>query len=173
MCRSQFPSLILNPLPKNKSYHVMKGYWNDPENTRKAFVKGWLASGDLATIDENGYARIVGRKKDMIIRGGENIYPREIEEFLFTHQDIQDVQVFGVPDHKYGEQICAFVRKAQGSNLNAVDIRSFCRNKIAHFKIPHYIFFVEEFPLTVSGKPMKFVMRKQAIEMLGLNLKED
>ncbi|MEX0300201.1 MAG: AMP-binding protein [Kordiimonas sp.] len=142
-------------------YCVMKGYWNDEEKTAEAVRDGWMHTGDLATFDSEGYCQIVGRLKDMLIRGGENIYPREIEEFLYTHPDIQDVQVFGVPDEKYGEEVCAWIILKEGTNCNADAVMAFCKDKIAHYKVPRYIHFVEEFPMTVTGKAQKFIMREQ------------
>jgi fatty-acyl-CoA synthase len=127
-----------------------------------------MHTGDLATIDDEGYVRVVGRIKDMIIRGGENIYPREIEEFLYTHPGIADVQVIGVPDARYGEQLMAWVVPRSGSSLTEDDVREFCRGQIAHYKVPHYIKFVDGFPMTVTGKVQKFKMRETAISELGL-----
>ncbi len=156
-----------------RGYCVMLGYWNDPERTRKAIDEAhWIASGDIATIDEEGYCQIVGRIKDMVIRGGENIFPREIEEFLYTHPKIEDVQIIGVPDPKYGEELCAWIKLHQGESATEEEIRDFCRGKIAHFKIPRYIRFVEGFPMTVTGKIQKFVMRQQMAEELGLQAKQ-
>ena len=147
----------------------MLGYWNDPQATAQSIdAAHWMHSGDLATMDAEGYINIVGRIKDLVIRGGENIYPREIEEFLYTHPKISDVQVIGVPDPKYGEEICAWVRLKAGEQETAEEIREFCRGKIAHFKIPRYIQFVDAFPMTITGKIQKFVMRDQSIEDLGL-----
>lgn len=152
-----------------RGFHVMNGYWNDPEKTAEAIdADGWMHSGDLATMDENGYVNIVGRIKDMIIRGGENVYPREIEEFLYTHPDIADAQVIGVPDAKYGEEIMAWVQVADGSELAVEDVLEFCRGKIAHFKVPRYVSFVNEFPMTVTGKVRKAEMREKSIADLGL-----
>jgi fatty-acyl-CoA synthase len=152
-----------------RGFIVMKGYYNMPEATAKAIDKdGWLHTGDLATMDENGYYKITGRLKDMIIRGGENVYPREIEEFLYTNEKVADVQVVGVPDLKYGEEIMAWVKLKQGQSASAEEIREFCRGKIAHYKIPRYVRFVTEFPLTVSGKIQKYKMREVAVEELGL-----
>ncbi len=152
-----------------RGYCVMPGYWNDPEKTAEAIdAAHWIKSGDIATIDAEGYCNIVGRLKDMLIRGGENIFPREIEEFLFTHPKIEDVQVIGVPDPKYGEEVCAWIKLHQGESLSAEEVRAFCRGKIAHFKIPHYIKFVEAFPMTVTGKIQKFIMREQMAKELGL-----
>jgi fatty-acyl-CoA synthase len=147
----------------------MRGYWNDPERTRESIdAAGWMHSGDLATMDEEGYVRIVGRIKDMVIRGGENVYPREIEEFLYTHPDIADVQVIGVPDERYGEELMAWIIPRAGTVLTDEDVRECCRGRIAHFKIPRYVKLVDEFPMTVTGKVQKFRMREQAIEELGL-----
>lgn len=153
-----------------RGYSVMKGYWNDLEKTKEAVDDaGWLRTGDLATLDEAGYCRIVGRVKDMVIRGGENIYPREIEEFLFSHPDIKDVQVFGVPDEKFGEQVCAWVVLHDDATMTEVDLRAYCKGNIAHFKIPHYVRFKSDLPVTVTGKPQKFVMRDEMIAELGLS----
>jgi fatty-acyl-CoA synthase len=153
-----------------RGFIVMKGYYNLPEATAKAIdADGWLHTGDLATMDERGYCKITGRLKDMIIRGGENIYPREIEEFLYTHPKIADVQVVGVPDIKYGEEVMAWVKLKDGQAATSEDIRDFCRDKIAHYKIPRYIKFVSEFPMTVTGKIQKYKMREVAIEELGLD----
>ena len=147
-----------------RGYSVMLGYWEDPERTAEAVdADGWMHTGDLATIDEDGYCRIVGRLKDMVIRGGENISPREIEEFLYTHPDVADVQVFGVPDLKYGEELCAWVRLNQGADCSEDDIRGFCRGRIAHYKIPRYIRFVEGFPMTITGKVQKYLMREAMV----------
>ena len=152
-----------------RGYCVMRGYWSDPERTAEDIDEAhWIRTGDLATMDENGYIRIVGRIKDMLIRGGENIYPREIEEHLYTHSDIDEVEVFGVPDSKYGEEICAWIRLREGSTLTDDEVRDFCRGKLAHFKIPRYIRFVDAFPMTVTGKVQKFVMREQMTEALDL-----
>jgi fatty-acyl-CoA synthase len=154
-----------------RGYSVMSGYWEDPENTATA-VDGarWMHTGDLATIDAEGYCNIVGRIKDMILRGGENIYPREIEEFLFRHPKIEAVQIFGVPDEKYGEEVCAWIKTRAGETLDEGEVRSFCQGQIAHFKIPRFVRFVEAFPMTVSGKPQKFKMREQMIVELGLTV---
>jgi len=152
-----------------RGYCVMLGYWNDPERTKKAIDEAhWIASGDIATIDEEGYCQIVGRIKDMVIRGGENIFPREIEEFLYTHPKIEDVQIIGVPDPKYGEELCAWIKLHEGESVTEEEIRNFCQGQIAHFKFPRYIKFVEGFPMTVTGKIQKFVMRKQMAGELGL-----
>ncbi len=150
-----------------RGYSVMKGYWGEPERTAETIDQdGWLHSGDLGIMDAEGFVQVVGRLKDMIIRGGENVYPREVEEFLFTHPDIQDVQVFGIPDEKYGEQVCAWVQLKNGSQLDADTLRAFCKSKITHFKIPRYIEFVNEFPMTVTGKIQKFRMREMMLEQL-------
>jgi len=153
-----------------RGYSVMLGYWREPEKTADAIDRaGWMHTGDLATMDEDGYVKIVGRIKDMIIRGGENVYPREIEEFLFTHPDILDVQVIGVPDLKYGEEIMAWVRlRPDAGPLNAEGLRAFCENQIAYFKIPRYVHVVEEFPMTVTGKVQKYLLRAKAVELLRL-----
>jgi fatty-acyl-CoA synthase len=156
-----------------RGYSVMLGYWADEEKTREAIdAAGWMRTGDLATIDDEGYCNIVGRIKDMVIRGGENVYPREIEEFLYRHPKVQDVQVIGVPDPRYGEELCAWVRLHDGETATAEEIRDFCRGQIAHYKVPRYVKFVDGFPMTVTGKIQKFVMRRQMIEELGLNLQE-
>jgi fatty-acyl-CoA synthase len=156
-----------------RGYLVMLGYWNDEERTREAIdAAGWMHTGDLATIDAEGYCNIVGRIKDMVIRGGENIYPREVEEFLYRHPKIQDVQVIGVPDPRYGEELCAWVRLRDGECATAEDIRVFCEGRIAHYKVPRYIKFVDAFPMTVTGKIQKFLMREQMIAELGLSLEE-
>ena len=152
-----------------RGYSVMLGYWNDPEKTAEAIDRGrWMHTGDLATIDVAGYGNIVGRIKDMVIRGGENVYPREIEEFLYRHPKVADVQVIGVPDDKYGEELCAWVRLRDGMTSEAEEIRAFCRGQIAHYKVPRYVKFVDGFPMTVTGKIQKFVMREQSIVELGL-----
>jgi fatty-acyl-CoA synthase len=152
-----------------RGYSVMLGYWNDPERTEEVIDgAGWMHTGDLATMDAEGYVNIIGRIKDMIIRGGENVYPREIEEFLYRHEDVVDVQVIGVPDERYGEEIMAWVKVREGSPVTEEGLRDFCRGQIAHFKVPRYVAFVDEFPMTVTGKIQKFKMREQAIAMLGL-----
>ena len=152
-----------------RGFHVMLGYWNDPEKTAEAIdADGWMHSGDLATMDDDGFVNIVGRIKDMIIRGGENIYPREIEEFLYTHPKVADAQVIGVPDERYGEEIMAWVQLAPGESATEDELREFCRGRIAHFKVPRYITFVNEFPMTVTGKVRKIEMREKAIADLGL-----
>ena len=152
-----------------RGYGVMQGYWDDEEKTRETIDDGgWLHSGDIGVMDAEGYTQITGRIKDMIIRGGENIYPREVEEFLYRHPGILDVQVFGVPDEKYGEQVCAWVRVRPGQTLTEEDVQGFCRDQITHFKIPRHIRFVEEFPMTVTGKVQKFRMRElMAAELAG------
>jgi len=152
-----------------KGYSVMRGYWGDDERTREAVVDGWMRTGDLATIDADGYCNIVGRVKDMLIRGGENIYPREIEEFLFRHPKVQSVQVFGVPDPKYGEEVCAWIVLKAGEQATEEEILSFCHDQIAHYKVPRYIRFVPEMPMTITGKVQKFVMRKRMIDELKLD----
>ena len=147
-----------------RGYGVMRGYWDDAERSNEAIdAAGWMHSGDLATIDAQGYCSIVGRLKDMVIRGGENIYPREIEEYLMRHPKVQAVQVFGVPDHRYGEELCAFIVLKAGQAATEEEIRTFCQGQISHHKIPRYIRFVSEFPLTATGKPQKFVMREQMV----------
>jgi fatty-acyl-CoA synthase len=152
-----------------RGYSVMAGYWNDPERTAEAVDRdGWMHTGDLATMDHDGYVNIVGRSKDMVIRGGENLYPREIEEFLYSHPDIADVQVIGVPDDRYGEELMAWVIPRGQATLDAEALRAFCEGKIAHQKIPRYVKLVDAFPMTVTGKVQKFKMREQAIEELGL-----
>jgi fatty-acyl-CoA synthase len=152
-----------------RGYSVMLGYWEDPERTAEAIdAEGWMHTGDQATIDEDGYAKIVGRIKDMVIRGGENVYPREVEEFLYGHPAVGDVQVIGVPDERLGEELMAWVIRKRGAELDADELREFCRGKIAHYKVPRYVKFVDEFPMTVTGKVQKFKMREQAIAELGL-----
>jgi len=152
-----------------RGYSVMGGYWNDPERTAEAIdQQGWMHTGDLATMDGEGYVNIVGRIKDMVIRGGENIYPREVEEFLYSHPDVADVQVIGVPDERYGEELMAWVIPRGAATLDADQLREFCHGKIAHYKIPRYVKLVDEFPMTVTGKVQKFKMREQAIDELGL-----
>jgi fatty-acyl-CoA synthase len=151
-----------------RGYSVMRGYWNDEERTREAIDDGgWMHTGDLATIDARGYCRIVGRVKDMIIRGGENIYPREIEEFLYRHPKIAEVQVFGVPDAKYGEEVCAWIVARPGETMTEDEVKAFCQGQIAHYKMPRYIRFKDAIPMTVTGKPQKFLMRDTMIEELG------
>ena len=150
-----------------RGYSVMRGYWNDEERTRETIdSSGWLHSGDLAEMDVEGYVQIVGRIKDMIIRGGENVYPREIEEFLYTHPDILEAQVFGIPDEKYGEIVCAWVQQRDGVELSAADVRAYCADQITHFKVPSIVRFVDEFPMTVTGKIQKFKMRDATVAEL-------
>jgi fatty-acyl-CoA synthase len=151
-----------------RGYSVMLGYWDDPERTAEVLKDGWMHTGDLATLDDEGYCNIVGRIKDMVIRGGENIYPREIEEFLYRHPAVRDVQVVGVPDAKYGEELCAWLVLKPSESLTEDAVREFCRGQIAHYKIPRYIRFVDAFPMTVTGKVQKFAIRKQMIKELGL-----
>ncbi len=152
-----------------RGYSVMRGYWDDADKTAEAIDAGrWMHTGDLATMDEAGYVNIVGRLKDMVIRGGENVYPREIEEFLYRHPKVQDVQVIGVPDPRYGEELCAWVRLRDGETATEDEIREFCRGQIAHYKVPRYVRFVPEFPMTITGKVQKFVMRERTIADLGL-----
>jgi fatty-acyl-CoA synthase len=151
-----------------KGYSVMLGYWDDAARTAEAVHDGWMHTGDLATLDEQGYGNIVGRVKDMLIRGGENVYPREVEEFLFRHPKVAQVQVFGVPDAKYGEEVCAWIVLKPGETATEDEIRDFCRDQIAHYKVPRYVRFTSELPMTVTGKAQKFVMRAQMIAELGL-----
>jgi fatty-acyl-CoA synthase len=163
-------------LPRNtpgelctRGYSVMLGYWNEPDKTAEAIdAARWMHTGDLAVMDEGGYLNIVGRIKDMVIRGGENIYPREVEEFLYGHPAVEDVQVVGVPDVKYGEELCAWIRLRPGQELTEEQVREFCRGKIAHYKIPRYVRFTADFPMTVTGKVQKFKMRETSIGELGL-----
>ena len=151
-----------------RGYLVMKGYWNDPERTAETIQRGWMHTGDLATIDAEGYCRITGRSKDMLIRGGENVYPAEVEEFLSTHPDISQAQVFGIPDAKYGEEVAAWLILRPGATLTEDTLRDWCRGKVAHYKVPRYIRFVTEMPMTVTGKPQKFIMRDKMMADLGL-----
>jgi fatty-acyl-CoA synthase len=151
-----------------RGYSVMLGYWDDPGRTAEAVDKnGWMHTGDLATMDADGYYNIVGRIKDLVIRGGENVYPREVEEFLYRHAAIQEVQVFGVPDARYGEEICAWIKVRSGERLTEQDVKAFCQGQIAHYKVPRHIRFVEEFPMTVTGKVQKFIMRQTMTRELG------
>jgi fatty-acyl-CoA synthase len=154
-----------------RGYSVMLGYWDDPEKTAEAIDQArWMHTGDLAVMREDGYVNIVGRIKDMVIRGGENVYPREIEEFLYTHPDIADVQVIGVPDEKYGEELCAWIKLKDGAaELDAAEIREFATGKLAHYKIPRYVLLVDEFPMTVTGKIRKVEMREKSLGLLGLS----
>ena len=152
-----------------RGYSVMLGYWGDEEKTAEVLDRdGWMHSGDLAVIDEEGYCNIVGRIKDMVIRGGENVYPREIEEFLYRHPKVRDIQVVGVPDPKYGEELCAWIVLRAGESMTTEEVLAWCRGSIAHYKIPRYVRFVEEFPVTVTGKVQKFMIRQRMIEELGL-----
>jgi fatty-acyl-CoA synthase len=156
---------------QTRGYSVMLGYWDDHDRTAEAIDRArWMHTGDLAVMAEDGYVKIVGRIKDMIIRGGENVYPREIEEFLYTHPEVVDVQVIGVPDERYGEEIMAWVIPRDGADLDPEALREFCRGKIAHFKVPRYISVCAEFPMTVTGKVQKYKLREQAIEELGLQV---
>jgi fatty-acyl-CoA synthase len=165
------------PVPRNapgevctRGYSVMLGYWNQADQTEAAIDPArWMHTGDLGTMDDEGYVAIVGRIKDMVIRGGENVYPREIEEFLYTHPDIDDVQVIGVPDERYGEELMAWVRMRPGADpLTTEAVRGFGEGQLPHFKIPRYLHLTEEFPMTVTGKIRKVEMREQAITLLGL-----
>ncbi len=152
-----------------RGYSVMLGYWDQPEMTREAIEpSGWLHTGDLATMDGDGYVNIVGRIKDLVIRGGENVYPREVEEFLYTLEAVADVQVVGVPDARYGEELCAWIRVRTGAHVSEDEIRQLCRGRLAHFKVPRYVLFVDEFPMTVTGKVQKFKMREESMRLLGL-----
>jgi len=156
-----------------RGYSVMLGYWEDAARTAECLdAEGWMHTGDIGTIDKAGYGRIVGRIKDMVIRGGENLYPREIEEFLFRHPKIADVQVVGLPDARYGEELCAWIRLHPGEAADETDIRAFCEGQIAHHKIPRYLRFVDEFPMTVTGKVQKFLIRQTMIEELGLETRQ-
>jgi fatty-acyl-CoA synthase len=148
----------------------MLGYWGDPERTAEAVDSArWMHTGDLAVMGEDGYLSIVGRIKDMVIRGGENVYPREVEEFLHTHPDVADVQVVGVPDPRYGEELCAWVRMREGAQpLTAEAVRAYAAGKLAHYKVPRYVTVVDEFPMTVTGKVRKVEMRERSVELLGL-----
>jgi fatty-acyl-CoA synthase len=151
-----------------RGYSVMAGYWEEPDKTAEVLRRGWMHTGDLATMDSEGYVNIVGRIKDMVIRGGENVYPREIEEFLYSHPDILDAQVIGVPDEKYGEELMAWVRVKDGATMSVEQLREFCGGKLAHYKIPRYVHVVDEFPMTVTGKIRKVQMREEAVDLLGL-----
>ena len=157
-----------------RGYSVMQGYWSDAERTADAIDSdGWMHTGDLAVMADDGYVNIVGRIKDMVIRGGENVYPREIEEFLYTHPAVADVQVIGVPDERYGEELMAWVKLQPGASATTEEIREFCSGKIAHFKIPRYVTFVDDFPMTVTGKVQKYLMREKSIADLGLTAAAD
>jgi fatty-acyl-CoA synthase len=152
-----------------RGYSVMLGYWQDPEKTAEAVdADGWMHTGDLAVMDEQGYLSIVGRSKDMVIRGGENVYPRELEEFLYGHPAVQDVQVIGVPDPRYGEELCAWVKVRPGAQVTEEEVKEFCRGRLAHYKVPRYVMFVDEFPMTITGKIQKYKMREQTTATLGL-----
>jgi fatty-acyl-CoA synthase len=152
-----------------RGYSVMLGYWDEPDKTAEAIdADGWMHTGDLAVMDDAGYLNIVGRSKDMVIRGGENVYPREVEEFLYGHPAVEDVQVVGVPDPKYGEELCAWVRLKPGAELTEQALRDYCRDKLAHYKVPRYLVVTDEFPMTVTGKVQKFKMREDAVQRLGL-----
>jgi fatty-acyl-CoA synthase len=157
-----------------RGYSVMLGYWQDEEKTAEAIdADGWMHTGDLAEMREDGYCNIVGRIKDMVIRGGENIYPREIEEFLYTHPDIEDVQVIGVPDERYGEELAAWVKLRSGADpLDEAKVREFANGKLAHYKIPRYVLLVDDFPMTVTGKIRKVQMREETTQKLGLSVVE-
>jgi fatty-acyl-CoA synthase len=152
-----------------RGYLVMAGYWSDAERTAAAVEDGWMRTGDLGTLDDEGWLRITGRVKDMVIRGGENVYPREIEEFLYTHPKILEVQVFGVPDARFGEEVAAWIQLREGESAEEDEIRAFCKSEIAHYKVPRYIRFVDEFPMTVTGKIQKFEMRKAMAAELNLS----
>jgi fatty-acyl-CoA synthase len=154
-----------------RGYSVMLGYWDEPGLTAESIdAAGWMHTGDLATMDDEGYVAIVGRIKDMVIRGGENVYPREVEEFLYAHPDIEDVQVIGVPDERYGEELMAWVRLRPGADeLTIDDLRAFCGGKLAHYKVPRYVHLTDAFPMTVTGKVRKIEMRERAVEILGLS----
>jgi fatty-acyl-CoA synthase len=153
-----------------KGYSVMLGYWEEPEKTAEVLVDGWMRTGDIAVMDDDGYVQVTGRIKDMVIRGGENIYPREIEEFLYTHPDVLDAQVIGVPDEKYGEELCAWVRMREGTTpMTAESLREYATGRLAHYKIPRYVMTVDEFPMTVTGKVRKVEMRDKTVELLGLS----
>ena len=153
-----------------RGYSVMLGYWDEPQKTVEVIDAGrWMHTGDLAVMDDAGYLNIVGRIKDMVIRGGENVYPREVEEFLYTHPDIEDVQVIGVPDAKFGEELCAWIKLRPASELTSDDVRAFCTGKIAHYKVPRYVRFTAEFPMTITGKVQKFKMREVSVTELDLH----
>jgi fatty-acyl-CoA synthase len=152
-----------------RGYAVMRGYWDEPERTAAVLdAEGWMHTGDLATIDAEGYANVVGRIKDLIIRGGENVSPREVEDYLYRHPDVQDVAVFGVADPRYGEEVCAWIRVRPGAALTPEAVRDFCIGRIAHQKVPRYVEIVEAFPMTVTGKMQKFLMREAMERKLGL-----
>ncbi|NLW04667.1 MAG: AMP-binding protein [Pseudomonadaceae bacterium] len=151
-----------------RGYSVMLGYWNNEQATKESIVNGWMHTGDLAQMDDEGYVAITGRIKDLIIRGGENIYPRELEEFFYTHPAISDVQVIGIPDQKYGEEVMAWIKVHEGKTLDEEELKAFCKGKIAHYKVPRYFKFTQEFPMTVTGKIQKFKMRDVSMEELGI-----
>jgi fatty-acyl-CoA synthase len=152
-----------------RGYSVMLGYWGDDAKTAEVIdAARWMHTGDLATMDAQGYGNIVGRIKDVVIRGGENVYPREVEDYLFRHPKIQEVQVFGVADAKFGEELCAWIRLREGESMQAEEVRDFCRGQVAHYKIPRYIEFVDAFPMTVTGKAQKFLMRKEVEGRMAL-----
>jgi len=153
-----------------RGYSVMLGYWDEPSKTADAIDRArWMHTGDLATMDEQGYVKITGRIKDMVIRGGENLYPREIEEFLYGHPDVSDVQVVGVPDERYGEELAAFIVLREGATCSEDDVREWCQGKINRHKVPRYVRFVDGFPMTITGKVQKFKLREHAIDELGLH----
>jgi fatty-acyl-CoA synthase len=152
-----------------RGYSVMLGYWDEPQKTADVIdAARWMRTGDLAVMDEAGYLNIVGRIKDLVIRGGENVYPREVEEYLYSHPAIVDVQVVGVPDVRFGEELCAWVKLRPGAQLTAEQVREFCTGQIAHYKVPRYVRFTDDFPMTVTGKVQKFKMREASIAELGL-----
>jgi fatty-acyl-CoA synthase len=152
-----------------RGYSVMLGYWDEPAKTAAVIdAARWMHTGDLATMDEAGYVNIVGRIKDMIIRGGENVYPREVEEFLYTHPAVEDVQVIGVPDARYGEELCAWVRVRRGETVTEEELKAYCAGRIAHFKVPRYVRFTDDYPMTITGKVQKFKMREVSTTELGL-----
>jgi len=152
-----------------RGYSVMLGYWRDEDRTADAIdAEGFMHTGDLAVMDDEGYLSIVGRIKDLVIRGGENVYPREVEEFLYSHPDVLDVQVVGVPDARYGEELCAWVKLRPGAQVAEQDLREWCRGRLAHYKVPRYVRFTDEFPMTVTGKVQKFKMRETSVAELGL-----
>jgi fatty-acyl-CoA synthase len=153
-----------------RGYSVMLGYWGDPAATDAAIDSArWMHTGDLAIMRDDGYLNIVGRIKDMVIRGGENVYPRELEEFLYGHPDIVDVQIVGVPDERYGEELCAWIQLREGAEpITAESLRKFCAGRVAHYKVPRYVHLVEEFPMTVTGKVRKIEMRERSVEIFGL-----
>jgi fatty-acyl-CoA synthase len=156
---------------QTRGYSVMLGYWDEPEKTSEAIdAARWMHTGDQAVMLEDGYCKIVGRIKDMIIRGGENVYPREVEEYLYKHEAVADVQVVGLPDERYGEEVCACVILREGASVEPEELREFCKGSIAHYKVPRYVLIVDEMPMTVTGKIQKFKLRDQAVEQLGLSV---